>query len=138
MNAKHAHTPGPWTLQDDELGVCWLNPHIEAGKNVADPTHDNIIARCDPGVFGSLRQFYEAKANARLISKACFLPEVEEVLEAFCTAYRNAYHNQTHPYEAREKAAYKNYKAIQKAAWEDYKAIEKAARENRKAAEKVA
>jgi hypothetical protein len=74
------HTPGPWTLQSDGLGVCYLNPRIEAGEDVDDPQHDSIVARCEG--FGAFSGIYDetARANARLILAAPDLYEVARLL----------------------------------------------------------
>ena len=71
------HTPGPWKVQDDGLGVYYVNPRIEAGEDFVDACHDSIIARCTD--FGPLSgiEDEEAEANARLIAKA---PEMLSLL----------------------------------------------------------
>ena len=64
-----------WTLQDDEMGVCYLKPRIEAGEDIYDAAHDSIVARCSG--FGAFEGWTEeqVKANARLIASAPALLE---------------------------------------------------------------
>jgi hypothetical protein len=72
------HTPGPWNLQNDGLGVYYVNPRIEAGEDIEDTRHDSIVARCtDFGAFSGIEDD-EAAANARLIAAA---PELLAALE---------------------------------------------------------
>ena len=71
------HTPGPWAVQDDNAGVYYVNPRIEAGEDINDPRHDSIIARCTGfGAFSGIEDA-EVEANARLIAAA---PELLEAL----------------------------------------------------------
>ena len=73
------HTPGPWGIGDGGMHVYYVNPEIEAGKNIDDPSHDSIVAKCDGmGVLSGIPDD-ERQANARLIAAA---PELLEACKA--------------------------------------------------------
>jgi hypothetical protein len=87
------HTPGPWEVTKDNLGVCvglnvFLHPEEprrmteeECEKEEIDPCDDYSIADCSGGILA--RPSEECEANARLIAAA------PELLEACKEALKN-------------------------------------------------
>lgn len=81
------HTPGPWELTTDGLGVCvalnsFLHPteprkltESECEKEGVEPCDDYTIADCSDGLLA--RPSEECEANARLIAAA---PELYRVV----------------------------------------------------------
>lgn len=81
------HTPGPWAIQRDGLGVYYANPAIEAGEDIDDPRHDSIVARCTGfGAFSGIGEA-EQEANAYLIAKAptmlALLRDASETIDSY-------------------------------------------------------
>ena len=79
-----SHTPGPWMVTDDGLGVC-----VATGNYKTEGTDDWTIADCQHG-------WCQCEANARLIAAA---PELLEACEAVLPTIESLVFNCKNPSE---------------------------------------